>query len=122
MDKKTNSAKRRVPEYQKKFGVFIVDEKGIAVRCFNAKTAAWHWLDKHFPGLEQDEKKKRIYTFGSYSQVRRFWDEQIRLGNSNSEVLALMTYYCGVATKRGFDLRNGHTFELAGENPVKTRA
>ena len=99
--------KQKYPDYQKRFGVFITDENGIVVRCFNAKKAAYGWLDKHYPELNQDIKSKRIWTFGSRSQVRRFWDKQIQLGCTNSEVLALMTYYCGVATAYGFDLKNG---------------
>ena len=103
-------------EYKwKKYGVFIVDEKGIAVRCFNHKMAAKGWLDKHYPDLDKNEKLKRIYTFGSYGQVRRFWDKQIELGCTNSEVLSLMTYYCGVSTSKGFDLKNGHTIGYSGE-------
>jgi hypothetical protein len=99
--------RQKYPDYQKRFGVFITDENGIAVRCFNARKAAYGWLHKHYPELNQDEKSKRIWTFGSRSQVRRFWDKQIQLGCTNSEVLALMTYYCGVSTAHGFDLKNG---------------
>ena len=101
----------------KAFGVFIVDDEGVAVRCFNERRAARGWLEKHRPELRPSERNRLIRTFGSYRQVRQFFDQQIRLGCSDSEVLALMTYYCGVSTSRGFDLKNGHTFRLAGEKP-----
>lgn len=103
-------------DYQKKFGVFITDADGIVVRCFNAKKAAFGWLDKHCPELSREEKAKRVWTFSSYRKVSKFFEEQIRKGCTDSEVLALMTYYCGVSTKKGFDLKNGRT--IAGEKPA----
>ena len=103
----------------RKFGVFIVDEKGVAVRCFDERKKAFNWIGKHWPELDAASARRRIRTFGSYRQVRAFFDEQIRKGNANSEVLALMTYYCGVSTKKGFDLKNGHTFKIAGEDAVR---
>ena len=114
--KQKQTGGKQSPDVHKKFGVFIVDGDGIAVRCFDAKKSAWRWTDKHWPDLAQDEKKARIRTFRSYAQVRRFFDEQVRKGNANAEVLALMTYYCGTSTSRGMNLKNGHTFELAGKN------
>lgn len=99
----------------KKFGVFIVDEKGLAVRCFDEKKKAFNWIGKHWSDLGQEAARRRVRTFGSYRQVRAFFDEQIQKGNSNSEVLTLMTYYGGVSTAKGMDLKNGHTFEAAGE-------
>lgn len=102
----------------KKFGVFIVDEKGVAVRCFDERKKAFNWIGKHWPDLDKDAARRRVRTFGSYWQVRTFFDEQIQRGNANAEVLTLMTYYCGVSTSRGLDLKNGHTFETVGENQV----
>ena len=102
----------------KKFGVFIVDEKGLAVRCFDEKKKAFNWIGKHWPELKPAEARTRIRTFGSYRQVSGFFDEQIQKGNTNSEVLTLMIYYCGVATGKGMDLKNGHTFKIADENAV----
>ena len=99
----------------KKFGVFIVDEKDIAVRCFDARKKAFNWIVKHWPDLDQEAVRRHVRTFGSYRQVRAFFDEQIQRGNANAEVLTLMTYYCGVSTSRGLDLKNGHTFETVGE-------
>lgn len=106
----------------KKFGVFIVDEKGVAVRCFDARKKAFNWIGKHWPDLDQEAVRRRVRTFGSYRQVRAFFDEQIQKGNVNSEVLTLMTYYGGVSTSRGLDLKNGHTFEAAGENKLSSGA
>ena len=100
----------------KKFGVFIVDEKGVAVRCFDARKKAFNWIGKHWPDLDQEAARHRVRTFGSYRQVRVFFDEQIQRGNANAEVLTLMTYYGGVSTSRGLDLKNGHTFKIVGEN------
>ena len=98
----------------KKYGVFIVDEKGLAVRCFNARKAAVGWIEKHWPDLPSAEKRKRIWTFSSYPQVKRFFDRQITLGCTDSEILSLMTYYCGVSTAVGFDLKNGRSGRLNG--------
>lgn len=106
----------------KKFGVFIVDGKGLAVRCFDERKKAFNWIGKHWPELKPAEARTRVRTFGAYWQVRRFFDEQIQKGNTNSEVLALMTYYCGVSTKVGMDLKNGHTFKIAGEKAGASRA
>ena len=103
----------------KKFGVFIVDGKGLAVRCFDERKKAFSWIGKHWPELKPAEARTRVRTFGAYWQVRRFFDEQIQKGNTNSEVLALMTYYCGVSTAKGMDLKNGHTFKIAGEDAVR---
>lgn len=100
----------------KKFGVFIVDEKGLAVRCFDARKKAFNWIDKHWPELKPADARTRVRTFGSYRQVRAFFDEQIQKGNSNPEVLTLMTYYGGVSTAKGMDLKNGHTFKIVGED------
>lgn len=102
----------------KKFGVFIIDEKGIAVRCFDERKKAFNWIGKHWPDLDKDAARRRVRTFGSYRQVRAFFDEQIQRGNANAEVLTLMTYYCGVSTSRGLDLKNGHTFETVGEYAI----
>ena len=103
----------------KKFGVFIVDENGLAVRCFDERKKAFNWIQKHWPELKPAEARARVRTFGAYWQVRRFFDEQIQKGNSNSEVLTLMTYYGGVSTAKGMDLKNGHTFKIAGEDAVR---
>ena len=99
----------------KKFGVFIVDGEGLAVRCFDERKKAFNWIGKHWPELKPAEAQTRVRTFGAYWQVRRVFDEQIQKGNTNAEVLTLMTYYGGVSTSRGLDLKNGHTFEAAGE-------
>jgi len=101
-----NGKKKPFDRYSR-FGVFVTDGNGLIVKCLNRKDAARNWLDKHEPGLTPDEKRRRIRTFGSYRRVREAWDEQIRLGNTDAEVLAIMTYYCGVSTAKGFDLRRG---------------
>lgn len=106
----------------RKFGVFIVDGEGLAVRCFDERKKAFNWIGKHWPELKPAEARTRVRTFGAYWQVRRFFDEQIQKGNPNAEVLTLMTYYCGVSTAKGMDLKNGHTFEIAGENAGASRA
>ena len=106
----------------KKFGVFIVDEKGLAVRCFDERKKAFNWIGKHWPELKPAEARTRIKTFGAYWRVRQFFDEQIQKGNPNSEVLTLMTYYGGVSTAKGMDLKNGHTFKIAGEDAVRRSA
>ena len=106
----------------RKFGVFIVDGEGLAVRCFDERKKAFNWIRKHWPELKPAEARTRVRTFGAYWQVRRFFDEQIQKGNSNAEVLTLMTYYGGVSTAKGMDLKNGHTFEIAGENAGASRA
>lgn len=92
---------------ERRFGVYILDENGVCVRCFNSKKAAWGWMDKHHPELTQDEKRKRIWTFGSRQQVLKFWNKQIALGCSDMDVLGCLTYYCGAATSRGIDLKAG---------------
>jgi hypothetical protein len=91
----------------RRFGVFIVDEGGICERCFNSKHAAWGWIDKHHPELKQEEKSRRIWTFASRNKVDKFFERQIRLGCTDIDVLACLTYYCGAATSLGLDLRNG---------------
>ena len=106
----------------RKFGVFIVDGEGLAVRCFDERKKAFNWIGKHWPELKPAEARTRVRTFGAYWQVRLFFDEQIQKGNSNAEVLTLMTYYGGVSTAKGMDLKNGHTFEIAGENAGASRA
>lgn len=106
----------------RKFGVFIVDGEGLAVRCFDERKKAFNWIRKHWPELKPAEARTRVRTFGAYWQVRRFFDEQIQKGNSNAEVLTLMTYYGGVSTAKGMDLKNGHTFEIAGEKAGAFRA
>ena len=106
----------------RKFGVFIVDGEGLAVRCFDERKKAFNWIGKHWPELKQAEARTRVRTFGAYRQVRRFFDEQIQKGNSNAEVLTLMTYYGGVSTAKGMDLKNGHTFKIAGEKAGASRA
>ena len=108
--RKNNNRKKQ----HKKYGVFIVDESGIAIRCFNRNGAALNWLNKHYPNLSIQEKYNRLYTFSSYTQVKKFYNKQIHLGCTDFNILALMTYYCGIATKEGFDLNNGRckrTFE-----------
>lgn len=117
-----NAKDRPVFDRCRKFGVFIVDGEGLAVRCFDERKKAFNWIGKHWPELKPAEARTRVRTFGAYWQVRRFFDEQIQKGNSNSEVLTLMTYYGGVSTAKGMDLKNGHTFEIAGENAVASRA
>ena len=106
----------------RKFGVFIVDGEGLAVRCFDERKKAFNWIRKHWPELKPAEARTRVRTFGAYWQVRRFFDEQIQKGNPNAEVLTLMTYYSGVSTAKGMDLKNGHTFEIAGEKAGVSRA
>ena len=106
----------------RKFGVFIVDGEGLAVRCFDDRKKAFNWIRKHWPELKPAEARTRVRTFGAYWQVRRFFDEQIQKGNSNAEVLTLMTYYGGVSTAKGMDLKNGHTFEIAGEKAGASHA
>lgn len=97
------------------FGAYVVDGGGVAVRCFEEKAAAFRWLDKHFPGLGPDERSRRVWTFGSRSQVSRFFKRQIDLGCADADVLSILTYYCGVATRRGFDLKNGRAEPLSAE-------
>ena len=62
----------------KKFGVFIVDGEGLAVRCFDERKKAFNWIGKHWPELKPAEAQTRVRTFGAYWQVRRFFDEQFR--------------------------------------------
>ena len=106
----------------RKFGVFIVDGEGLAVRCFDERKKAFNWIGKHWPELRPAEARTRVRTFGAYWQVRRFFDEQIQKGKPNAEVLTLMTYYGGVSTAKGMDLKNGHTFKIAGEKAGASRA
>ena len=112
--KAEKKAEKKGFDYQKRFGVFVVDGDGLAVRCFDEKKKAFSWIGKHWPSLEQAEARGRVRAFGSYRQVRRFFEEQIQKGNSDAEVLTLMTYYCGTATAKGLDLKNGHAFKTAG--------
>ena len=91
----------------KKFGAYCCDENGIAVRCFNKKSACWSWIDKHWPELNQEEKARRIWTFSSRSQLKRFFDKQLKLGCTDRDVLACMAYWCRCATKNGLDLKAG---------------
>lgn len=102
----------------------VVDGRGVAVRCFPAKPAAFGWIGKHWPGLGQREAAGRVKRLDSRGQADRFFAEQIRIGNSDPEVLALLTYYCGTSTEKGFDLANGRVRGTAvpGENRAGTRA
>ena len=94
-------------KHPNKYGVFIVNDNGICVRCFNRLGAANGWLDKHCKYLSDDEKQKRIWTFNSRNQVKRFFNKQILRGCVDKDVIACMCYYCGVATRFGLDLKNG---------------
>lgn len=111
-----NDKKKKFLTPEQAYGVFITDDAGIVVRVFDAKRSARNWLAKHRPELDDAAKSKLVRTFRSYRQVSDFFEEQIRLGCSDPEVLALMTYYCGCSTKRGFDLGNGHLLK-PGEKP-----
>ena len=115
-----NDKKKKFLTPEQAYGVFITDDAGIVVRVFDAKRSAQNWLAKHRPELDDAAKSKLVKTFRSYKQVSEFFEEQIRLGCSDPEVLALMTYYCGVSTRRGFDLSNGH-LRPPGENPPPRR-
>ena len=72
----------------RKFGVFIVDGEGLAVRCFDERKKAFNWIRKHWPELKPAEARTRIRTFGAYWQVRRVpiptfsWYKTGKCGNS----------------------------------------
>ena len=104
----------------KRFGAYCCDENGVAVRCFDNKRACWSWMDKHHPELSQEEKGKRIWTFSSHSQLLRFWNKQIRLGCSDSDVLGCMAYWCGCGTKQGLNLKNGKAYKIVSDQSLES--
>lgn len=92
----------------RKFGVYVCDENGLAVRCFNRLVAAYSWLDKHYPDISQDEKKKRIWRFNTKRAVNHFFDKQIALGLIDRDVIACLLWYGGVSKNaNNLDLKNG---------------
>ena len=92
----------------RKFGVYVCDENGLAVRCFNRLVAAYSWLDKHYSDISQDEKKKRIWRFNTKSAVNHFFDKQITLGLIDRDVIACLLWYGGVSKNaNNLDLKNG---------------
>jgi len=88
-------------------GACVVDEKGLAVRALPTYAAAANWAKKHFPGLGEAERRKRIWSFASRTAAHRFFARQIELGCRDEDVLAMLTYFAGVSTERGLDVPAG---------------
>ena len=86
---------------------FALYEKGVAERALPDAKAVSNWLDKHHPGLSPEEKRKRTWTLSSRKAARKFFEEQIRLGCKDADVLAFVTLCDGTSTPWGLDLKRG---------------
>lgn len=94
---------------------FALDERGVAERALPDRGAAANWLDKHRPGLSPEEKKKRIWTLSSRKAARKFFEDQIRLGCADADVLAFVTLCDGTSTEWGLDLGSGRARRRNGK-------
>jgi len=97
---------------------FALDEAGVAARALPSVPAAENWLDKHFPGLSPEEKRKRVWRLTSRKGASKFFEDQIRRGCKDPEVLSFVELVEGVATPWRLDLRRGRISPL-GEKPGK---
>lgn len=101
-----------------KFGVYVCDENGLAIRCFNRLVAAYSWLDKHYSNLSQDEKKKRIWRFNTKKAVNHFFDTQMSLGLTDKDIIACLLWYCGISQDTSnLDLNNGRLKSILHDQP-----
>ena len=94
---------------------FALDENGVAERALPDAKAVSNWLDKHHPGLSPEEKKKRTWTLSSRKAAKKFFEDQIRLGCTDADVLAFVTLCDGTSTPWRLDLKRGR----AKANPDK---
>lgn len=83
----------------------VTDDRGVAVRLLPDRDSASRWLDKHRPGLAAEEKRRLVKAVSSPRQASREFEEQVRLGCADADVLVMLTYFDGTSTRRGLDLR-----------------
>ena len=115
-------AKARKPGRPTPAGFAVVDEGGRAVAVLPSEELALKEAGSLFPGLAPADAKRRIVRLRNRWGASRFFDEQARRGGAPSHVMALLTFYCGVATARGFDLERGLAFPIVGEGAGRSEA
>ena len=77
----------------------------MAVRVLPNVEGAYRWLDKHRPGLTQDEKKSLVRRLPRMKDARNEFKRQIDLGCSDADVLVMLTFFDGTITARELDLK-----------------
>lgn len=101
---------------------FALDGNGVAVRALPDAKAVSNWLDKHFPGLDPAEKRRRTKTFGDRRKAKAFFEEQIAKGCSDPDVLSFILYCDGTATSWRLDFRRGRVISAEEREARRTGA